>query len=98
MDLHVLGVVMIIPTLSLAFYITWRFKSDVSEMMHNSAVCLWIIANSIWMTGEFFFDDGLRPYALVFFISGLLTIAWYYAFMAKSAAREAEAPSKVVAD
>jgi hypothetical protein len=99
MDVHVLGMIMIVPTLALAFYITWKFRQNVCEMMHNSAVCMWITANSIWMTGEFFFNDSFRPYALVFFAAGLITIAWYYLFMLKPASQKLEeAPSEIAAD
>jgi len=33
------------------------------------------------MIGEFFYDDGLRNYALAFFITGLGIIAIYYAMI-----------------
>jgi hypothetical protein len=33
------------------------------------------------MTGEFFFDDHFRPYAMVFFTLGLAVIAYYYLFV-----------------
>lgn len=72
------GLIMIIPTLSLAIYITWKTKETYSELMHNLAICCWISANSIWMIGEFFFEDGLRNYAIVFFIIGLIIIGFYY--------------------
>jgi len=35
---------------------------------------MWIIANSIWMVGEFYFKDGLKILAFAFFIVGLLLI------------------------
>ena len=34
--------------------------------------------NSVWMIGEFYFDDTTRPYALFFFVLGLLTLASHY--------------------
>jgi hypothetical protein len=73
-----MGVFMIIPTISFAIYITWISRSDASELAHNLAVCFWICANSIWMIGEFFYDDSFRPQATVFFVIGLLCIAWHY--------------------
>ncbi|HXH99941.1 MAG TPA: hypothetical protein VNI52_06710 [Sphingobacteriaceae bacterium] len=85
MDLHVLGIIMILPTLSPAIYITLKSKSSLSEAFHNLAVCFWILANSTWMTGEFFFNDTLRPYATGFFITGLVIIAYYYLFLVKRA-------------
>ena len=74
---------MIVPTLFLAFYITYIFRKEISEFYHNLAVCLWIMANSSWMIGEFFFDDTLRPYATVFFLGGLGILAFYYIFIYK---------------
>lgn len=73
------GMFMIFPTLSLAFYITWRMRKMREELMHNLAVCSWITANSIWMTGEFYTEDTWREYAAVFFFIGLAIIVWYYA-------------------
>jgi hypothetical protein len=81
MDLKALGMVMIIPTLFLAFYISYRFRTVPSELYHNLAVCSWILANTVWMTGEFFYDDNFRPYALIFFVMGLAILVVYYAFI-----------------
>ncbi len=69
---------MIAPTLALALYLTWRLRFNRTELFTNSAVCAWICANSIWMTGEFFFDDTLRPFAVVFFVVGFLLIGIEY--------------------
>ncbi len=75
------GVAMILPILMLSLYITWIYRKKTSELIHNIAVCFWICANSIWMIGEFYYNDGLRPYAIVFFALGLLVITPYYAFI-----------------
>ena len=83
MDIQVLGILMIFPTLFLAFYITFKFRKLTAELFHNLAVCFWIMANTIWMIGEFFFDDSLRPYSIVFFISGLVVLTWYYLFLSR---------------
>ncbi len=80
---------MIFPTLSLALYITYRFRTVPSEFYHNLAVCCWILANTVWMIGEFFFDDTLRPYAIVFFLAGLTALAIYYIFV-RPRTKEAE--------
>lgn len=69
---------MIIPTIAVAFHITWLRRHIISDLFHNLAVSFWICANSVWMIGEFFFDDGLRNFALFFFISGLITLFTYY--------------------
>jgi uncharacterized membrane protein len=31
------------------------------------------------MTGEFFFNDTLRPYSTVLFLIGIVVVAYYYA-------------------
>lgn len=89
MDMKTAGIVMIFPTLFLAFYITYRFRKVLSEFYHNLAVCSWILANTVWMIGEFFFDDTLRPYAIVFFLTGLAALAIYYIFV-RPKVKEAE--------
>jgi hypothetical protein len=81
LDFRILGVIMIFPTLFLAFYITYKFRKQVSELYHNLAVCFWILANTTWMIGEFYFDDTFRPYSTLFFITGLIIIAYYYLFI-----------------
>jgi hypothetical protein len=72
------GIIMIFPTVALAIYITWLHRNSKVELFHNTAVVLWLFANSVWMIGEFYFDDGLRNIALVFFIAGLATASYYY--------------------
>ena len=73
-----MGVIMIVPTISFAIYIAWLSRKDKAELFHNLAVCFWISANSVWMIGEFFYNDSFREEATVFFVLGLLCIAWYY--------------------
>lgn len=73
-----MGLIMIFPTIILAIYITYLHRSDKSELLHNLAIVFWITANSIWMVGEFFYEDGLRMVALGFFVSGLISISYYY--------------------
>jgi hypothetical protein len=77
-DLKWLGTFMIIPTILVALWLTWKMRKPYSELMHNLAVIAWILANSTWMIGEFFFDDGIRPLALVFFGSGLIILFVFY--------------------
>jgi hypothetical protein len=72
------GVFMIVPTLALAIYITYINRKDKAELAHNLAVCFWISANSVWMIGEFYFDDHTRSFAVVFFVLGLLMMLFYY--------------------
>lgn len=77
-DLKWLGTFMIFPTISVAIWLTWKMRKSHSELMHNLAVIAWILANSTWMIGEFFFDDGTRPLALAFFGLGLVLLFVFY--------------------
>jgi hypothetical protein len=72
------GMIMIIPTIGVALFITWLSRKSSSELFHNIAVSCWICANSAWMIGEFYYEDGLRGYATVFFIMGLISVILYY--------------------
>jgi len=75
-----LGLIMIVPTIGAALLITWQTRHIKSELLHNIAVALWIVANSYWMITEFYFtDDALRYYAVIPFSLGILVIAYYYA-------------------
>lgn len=81
-----LGIIMVVPTLSVAIYIAYRTRNLKSELAHNLAVAFWISANSYWMISEFFgFDEAkvFGPYegkyiAMIPFIIGVLILAWYY--------------------
>lgn len=77
-DMHVLGVAMVIPTLSMALWLTWQMRHERSELAHNTAVCCWIVANAIWMMGEFFYHDSTRPQATIFFGLGLAILSFHY--------------------
>jgi uncharacterized membrane protein (GlpM family) len=78
MSFRVGGMLMIIPTLVVAIHLAWKSRNTLSDLFHNIAVCLWISANAIWMTGEFFYNDGFRPYATVLFAIGLVVVGFYY--------------------
>ena len=71
------GIIMIIPTVFVAFYLLWRARHHRSESFHNLAICIWIVANASWMLGEFFGHD-LRPVAVGLFTVGLTVLAVYY--------------------
>ena len=81
-----LGVIMIFPTLFVSIYLTLKTRSHQSELFHNISITFWILANSFWMISEFYgFDEkaillGLKvkEVAFVFFILGVLILAWYY--------------------
>lgn len=73
------GIVMIAPTVAMALYLTVKSRSSKSELLHNVAVSFWILANSIWMIGEFMEEDT-RVIAASLFGMGLSAIAVYYIF------------------
>lgn len=76
------GVIMIFPTVSVAFYLMWKSRKVRAELYHNIAVCFWILANSTWMVGEFN-DSDFRIYAAGLFGCGLVVLAVYYIFFFK---------------
>ena len=73
------GIFMIFPTIGVALYILWKSRRIRAELFHNIAVCLWIMANSIWMLGEFNEQDT-RPVAATLFVIGLVLLIVYYIF------------------
>jgi hypothetical protein len=74
-----LGIMMLVPTLSVALLITWQTRQLKSELFHNLAVTFWICANGYWMIIEFLGrDEELRIYTAIPFGIGLLFIAIYY--------------------
>jgi hypothetical protein len=91
-----LGIAMIVPTLSVAIWFTWRNRQIVSELCHNLAIVFWITANSYWMISEFIgFDETpvWGPFegkhgALIPFGIGILILAFYYIFKFPGEKRE----------
>jgi hypothetical protein len=77
LELKPLGMLMIIPTVSLAFYIAIKTRKHLSDFIHNLAVCCWICANATWMLGEFF-DFELRKPAAFLFAGGVLIILTFH--------------------
>ena len=88
MNWRELGIIMVVPTLAVAIYISYRTRKIKSELAHNLAVAFWISANSYWMIGEFFgFDEAkiVGPYegrhiAMIPFLIGVVILGWYYIF------------------
>lgn len=71
------AIAMILPTICVAIYLLYRSKNNKTEIYHNAAVCMWIIANSTWMIGEFVNYD-LRALAAIIFGFGLGVLGVYY--------------------
>ncbi|WP_229738570.1 hypothetical protein [Parapedobacter pyrenivorans] len=84
-----LGMVMIIPTLTLAIKITIQTRYIKSELYHNLAIVCWICANCTWMTFEFFWPeyDYLRYYTAIPFVCGIGFIAYYYLVLLPATSR-----------
>lgn len=82
-----LGMIMIVPTLSVAIWIAWKNRHIVSELAHNMAIVFWITANAYWMVSEFWgFDENViwkqftgKHMALIPFGLGILILTYYYA-------------------
>ncbi|MBI3882696.1 MAG: hypothetical protein HY305_00300 [Sphingobacteriales bacterium] len=81
-----LGLLMILPTLSIAVVIAFRTRQYMSEVCHNIAMVFWIAANSYWMISEFLHFDSMivfgsftyKHLAIIPFIAGLLILGYYY--------------------
>ena len=83
-----LGILMIIPTLVISIVILYNTRKMVSELCHNIAITVWIMANSYWMVSEFLgFDEHIiygtiiyKHLALIPFFIGVLALAYYYLY------------------
>ena len=76
---RVLGMLMIIPTLSVSIYFTIRNRQIPAELFHNIAIAIWIMTNSAWMISEFYgVDESVKPYLWIPFIIGLILLSYYY--------------------
>lgn len=78
MGWKVLGLGMFVPTIAMAVWIAWKCRAELGELLHSMAVVFWILANGVWMVGEFWYADGIRHVALPFFLAGLFCVGWYY--------------------
>jgi hypothetical protein len=98
MNFRILGMIMVIPTLSIAIFIARRTRKLRAELAHNLAIIFWITANSYWMVAEFYgFDEktiwnGIegRHMAMIPFIIGVLILAYYYILIRPKEIREHE--------
>lgn len=83
-----LGILMIIPTLVISIVIAYNNRKMVSELCHNLAITVWIMANSYWMVSEFLgFDEHIvfgavsyKHLALIPFFMGVIALAYYYLY------------------
>lgn len=83
-----LGIIMVIPTLSIAIWISVKNRRNKAELAHNLAIVFWISANAYWMISEFFhFDETVfwniiegRHLTLIPFLTGSAILFYYYVF------------------
>jgi len=74
-----LGTALVIPTVLVAYTITWIQRKVLITLIHNSAVSIWISANSLWMLAEFYhLEPVLKPWSFLGFGLGLLLLVAYY--------------------
>lgn len=71
------GMIVAVPTFSMALYLTLATFRYKEHFYPNLAVLCWISANIVWMTGEFFFFN-FAPAALFLFVSGVIVISYYF--------------------
>lgn len=78
LELKILGLFMIVPTLSFACFITYKSRNIKLYFLPNLAVVFWICANSFWMFCEFVTPfDPFKIWAAVPFFTGLAIILLY---------------------
>lgn len=79
LEWKVMGIAMIIPTISVAIIIAVKcLKEKDDEFWINLAICFWIAANSYWMLCEFNLHEELKYYAAIPFAAGMLCVLWFY--------------------
>lgn len=77
MEFKTAGMIVAVPTLSMAIYLTIITAKRTRHFLPNLAVLCWISANITWMTGEFF-NLAFKPVALSLFIAGIIVISYYF--------------------
>ena len=78
MEWKTLGIIMIVPTVSVALVIAFKTWRQTEEFWINAAICFWITANAFWMCCEFFNHAELKLYAGIPFALGILCTLWFY--------------------
>lgn len=76
MEFKTAGAIMIVPTLAMAFYVTYLSMQHLNLILVNVAIIFWIAANSAWMLSDFYLNIP-KSVSLIFFIAGLATMFIY---------------------
>ncbi len=77
LQLKWLGIIMIIPTLTIAGIIVFVTRKTI-EVYINLAIFFWICANSLWMYVEFFTTGEYKLTAVLPFALGFTCVGIYY--------------------
>jgi hypothetical protein len=77
MEWKILGMIMIVPTVSVALYLTHKSRKT-RDFYINLAVSFWISANAYWMCCEFFNHAHLKYYAGIPFGLGMICTLLFY--------------------
>lgn len=82
-----LGILMIVPTLLISLLFIYKTKNNLSQLITNISITLWVTANSLWMLSEFFemtqttiFFLPIKYYFGALFVIGLLNIIVYHIY------------------
>jgi hypothetical protein len=84
LEWKILGVIMIVPTLSVAMLITYKTRLT-REVYINLAITFWIMANAFWMCCEFFEHVEWKLYAGIPFGFGFVFTFLFYVSRRKKA-------------
>ncbi len=77
MEWKIMGMIMIVPTVSVALFLTSKSR-QTKDFYINLAVSFWISANAYWMCCEFFGHPELKFYAAIPFGLGMISTLLFY--------------------
>ena len=70
------GIIMAVPTVTVAIVLALLTKKDSTRFLPNVSIAFWIIANANWMVAEFF-ELPIRFFSIVPFTAGILVFMVY---------------------
>jgi hypothetical protein len=77
MEYKTLGLLMIIPTLSVAIILCFKSYKYIQRFLLNLTVLCWISANALWMVSDFY-EWPTQWISLILFGTGLITTAYFF--------------------
>lgn len=81
------GMFMIVPTIGIAFLMAWKTRRYKARFYSNFSVFCWMCADSVWMMDDFY-ELNASAVTVGFFITGILSMAYYYAFVGSGNKRQ----------